>query len=185
LTIDAVANFPDTGLVDVHRGSNLWTEVQERYDRCCVAIRNRDVDAFLEWTGPDGSFIREDGTIGHWADTRPFWEWRVSQMLDIGQFDIEVEAINIDEEGLLVVDFHEVSRLTVRDFDGATAVRFADLHNRNWWRRSETGWSIVNGAEPRTRRTLDGVPIDDLDDPIGFASWRRFSQGEDATHGAS
>lgn len=171
-------------MVNVDSSSDLWVEFRDRYERCCVACRSHDVEGFLAWAGPEGTFVRDDGTFGRWADTGPFWEWRFTQILEVGQFDITVENIKVDDDGLFVVDFHEVSRLTVRNFTGHPAVRFADLHNRNWWRRSEAGLSIVKGAEPRTRRTLDGIPIEDLDDPIGFARWGRISRGEDSeAHG--
>ena len=163
----------------VNAESDLWVEFRDRYERCCVACRSRDADAFLAWAGPEGTFNREDGTFGRWEDTRPFWAWRFSQMLEVTRFDIDIESIGVDDDGLVVVDFHEVSKITVRNFEGDPAVRLADLHNRNWWRRSEAGLSIVKGSEPQTRRTLDGIPIEDSEDPIGFARWGRISRGEE------
>jgi hypothetical protein len=130
----------------------------------------------LAWPGPEGTFFRDDGSLGRWADTRPFWQWRFAQILAVERFDITVQKITVDSDGLFVVDFHEVSSIMVRNADGDRATRVADLDNRNWWRRTPDGFSIVNGAEPHTRRTLEGVPIDDAHDPIGFAAWAAHQQ---------
>ena len=157
----------------VTRDSDLWTEITGHYAACVDAMLAKDVDAFIAWFGTDGSFPRADGTRVRWADTRRFWEWRFSRILQLQEFSIEVQSVELDEDELVVVDFHEVSTMLVHGRFGRPAVRRADLHNRNWWRRDGEQLAAVNGAEPVTVRTLDGKPLEDADDPIGFAKWAR------------
>ena len=157
----------------VSHDSALWNEVTRHYAACVDATRAKDVDAFIAWFGDGGSFPRADGTRTLWADTRQFWEWRFSRILELQEFSIEVESVEIDAEGLVVVDFHEVSTMLVTGRFGRPAVRRSDLHNRNWWRREGEQLAAVNGAQPVTVRTLDGQPLEDADDPIGFAKWAR------------
>jgi hypothetical protein len=53
-------------------------EFRERSNRCCVAVRNQDVDGFLEWPGPEGTFIGEDGSLSTIEENRHFQNGRVS-----------------------------------------------------------------------------------------------------------
>lgn len=160
--------------VEIQRGSREWLEFEERYDNCCRACRQGDADGFLEWAGPDGTWTRADGTIGRWADTRDFWEWRFSVVLGVEQFDITIERVAVDEDGRYEVDFHEISRVSVRGFNGRPASRVADLRNRNWWRRTATGLNLVDIAELQGTRTLNDAALKDVDDPMGFATWAQM-----------
>ena len=122
------------------------------YQWCVKVLRARDVDGFLDWLGPDGTFRTADTTLVRHAATRPFWEWRFGNVLAVRRCEIEIEDVGYNDDGLLVVDFHEQSDLTVRGFDGTPAERDADLHNRNLWEVSEDRMTSRGGQELQARR---------------------------------
>jgi hypothetical protein len=154
----------------------LRERVLRHYRWCAEAIRDGDVDGFLDWLGPDGTFVAADGTTVRVADTRPFWEWRFANVIAVRRVEIEVESVAWNDDGLVVVDFHELSDLTVRGFDGKPVERDADLHNRNLWEISEDRLTTRGGEEVNVRRSLNGRPLSDEIDPLGFAAWARHQQ---------
>lgn len=150
--------------------------VVRHYQRCVEVLQARDLDGFLDWLGPEGTFPAADGAIVRVADTRPFWEWRFNNVLAVRRVEIEVEDVFYNDDGLLIVDFHEKSDLTVRGFDGTPVERDADLHNRNLWEVSDGRLTTRGGEELIVRRTIDGHPLTDEIDPWGFGAWARYSE---------
>jgi hypothetical protein len=153
---------------------DLRERVGRHYEWCTEVLRAVDVDGFLNWLGPDGTFPGEGGSIVRIADTRPFWEWRFGLILKVRRCEIVVTDVAWRADGLLVVDFRELSDLTVRGFDSQPVERDADLYNRNLWEVDEHTFTTRGGAEIEARRTLDGQPLTDENDPWGFGAWRRF-----------
>ena len=158
----------------------MHERVTRHYQRCVRVLRARDVEGFLDWLGPDGTFPTADNTIVRHAATRPFWEWRFNNVLAVRQFEIEIEDVAYNDDGLLVVDFHEQSEFTVRGFDGTPVGRDADLHNRNLWEVSEHRLTSRGGEELKVHRTIDGQPLTDDIDPWGFSAWAQYRD----SHGA-
>lgn len=154
----------------------LRSRVERHYEACVEALRARDVDRFLDWLGLQGTFHSSNGAVVRVADTRPFWEWRFDNVLEVRRVDIEVQDVAWDDDGLVVVDFHEHSDLTVRGFDGSPVLRDADLRNRNLWEVSGDGFTARGGEELEARRTLDGQPLTDELDPWGFSAWARHQE---------
>jgi hypothetical protein len=147
--------------------------VVRHYRRCEEVLRNVNLDGFLDWLGPEGSFEAGDGSIVRVADTRPFWAWRFTNVVEVSSCDMTVEQITWSEQGLLVVDFHEVTHHRVRGFDGQPVERTADLHNRNWWRVDGKRLTTTGGAELVGHRTIGGRELTDEIDPWGLSAWRR------------
>jgi hypothetical protein len=154
--------------------------VTRHYQWCVRVLRAGDVDGFLDWLGPDGTFRTADNTIVRHAATRPFWEWRFANVLAVRRCEIEIEDVAYNDEGLLVVDFHEQSDFTVRGFDETPAEREADLHNRNLWEVSANRMTSRGGEELKVRRTIDGQPLTDDIDPWGFAAWAQYRDSQGA-----
>ena len=153
---------------------SMRERVTLHYQWCVRVLRAGDVEGFLDWLGPDGTFRTADNTVVRHADTRPFWEWRFGNVLAVRRCEIEVEDVAYNDDGLLVVDFHEQSDFTVRGFNGSPAEREADLHNRNFWEVSEDRMTSRGGEELQARRTIDGKPLTDDIDPWGFAAWAQY-----------
>jgi hypothetical protein len=148
--------------------------VRRHYRWCTDVLRARDLDGFLNWLGPEGTFPAQDGSTVRVADTRPFWSWRFSLVLEVRRCDIVVNDIAWRADGLLAVDFHERSDLTVKGYDGQPVERDADLQNRNLWEVDEASFTTRGGEEISAHRTLDGQPLTEELDPWGFEAWRRF-----------
>jgi len=159
--------------------ASMHERVVRHYQRCARVLRAGDVEGFLDWLGPDGTFRTADNTIVRHADTRPFWVWRFGNVLAVRRCEIEIERVAYDSDGLLVVDFHEQSDLTVRGFDGTPAERDADLHNRNLWEVSEDRMTSRGGEELKVRRTIDGQPLTDDIDPWGFGAWAKYRDSQE------
>jgi len=152
--------------------------VVRHYRRCAEVLAACDVDGFLDWLGPDGTFRATDGTTVRVADTRPFWAWRFGNVLAVRRVRMDVEDICWNDDGLVVVDFHELSDLTVRGFDREPVERDADLHNRNLREVAQDRLTTRGGEEIDARRTLDGRPLTDAVDPWGFAAWARHQDAQ-------
>lgn len=149
------------------------------YRWCTEVLRASDVEGFLDWLGPEGTFPALDGATVRVADTRPFWEWRFANVLAVRRVQFDIENISFNDDGLVVVDFHELSDLTVRGFDGKPVERDADLHNRNTWELSADRLTTRGGEEIEARRTLNGQPLTDEIDPWGFGAWARHLQAQE------
>ena len=72
---------------------------------------------------------------------------------------VEIEGTAYNDAGLLVVDFHEQSNLTIGHFDGTPAERDANLHNHNVWEVSKDRLTSRGGEELRPGATIDGHPL--------------------------
>jgi hypothetical protein len=151
--------------------------VLRHYRRCEEVLRSADLEGFLDWLGPEGTFEVEDGSIVRIADTRPFWEWRFANVVDVSRCDMTVEQVTRTDRSLLVVDFHEVTHHRVRGFDGEPIERTADLRNRNWWRVDGERLTFAGGAESTGHRTIGGRESTDEIDPWGLTAWRRHQAG--------
>lgn len=147
--------------------------VLRHYRRCEEVLRSADLDGFLDWLGPDGTFEADDGSIVRIADTRPFWEWRFTNVVDVSRCDMTIEQVTWTDRNLLVVDFHEVTHHRVRGFDGRPVERTADLRNRNWWRVDDERLTTAGGVELIGHRTIGGREWTDEIDPWGLSAWRR------------
>lgn len=154
----------------------LQTRIVRHYQWCTEVLRACDVDGFLAWLGQEGTFLGIDGATVRVAETRPFWVWRFSNVLEVRQVQIEIENVAWNDEGLVVVDFHEHTNLTVRGFDGTSVLRDADLPNRNLWEISEDRLTTRGGEEIEAQRTLNGRPLTDDIDPWGFGAWTRHQK---------
>ena len=104
----------------------------------------------------------------------------VANVLTVRRCEIEIEDVAYTDEGLLVVDFHEQTDLTLRGFDGMPAERDADLHNRNFWEVSDVRMTTRGGEELEARRTIDGQPLTDDIDPWGFGAWAKYRDSQEA-----
>lgn len=151
----------------------LRDRVVRHYRRCEEVLRNVDVDGFIDWLGPEGTFESEDGSIVRIAETRPFWEWRFANVVDVSRCDMTVGQVTWPDRGLLVVDFDEVTHHRLRGFDGKPVERTADLHKRNCWRVNAERLTTIGGAELQGFRTIGGLELIDEIDPWGFSAWRR------------
>jgi hypothetical protein len=116
---------------------SMHERVTRHYQWCVRVLRAGDVEGFLDCWDRMGRFGRP--TAPSSATPRPgrSGERRFGNVLAVRRFEIEIEDVAYNDDGLLVVDFHEQSELTVRGFDGTPAERDADLHNRNLWEVSE------------------------------------------------
>ncbi|PUA82074.1 hypothetical protein C7S10_08620 [Nocardioides currus] len=154
--------------------ASMRDRVDRHYRRCEEVLRARDLDGFMDWLGADGTFPAADGTVVRIAGTRPFWAWRFANVLRVTSVELRIEDISYDDDGLLVVDFHERGSMTVGGFDGLPVERAVDLHNRNLWEVSEDRFTARGGAELAAHRTIGGERLTDETDPWGFGAWERF-----------
>jgi hypothetical protein len=71
---------------------SLRQRVDRHYQWCVKVLEGRDLDGFLDWLGPDGTFPAADGSIIRVADTRPFWEWRFDNVLAVRRVEIQLRT---------------------------------------------------------------------------------------------
>jgi hypothetical protein len=91
-------------------------------------------------------------------------------MTEIHRFDLAVLSA-CQSDGLVVVEFAEEGDATVARPDGRPARRTWTLRGIDEWRRSPDGWSVCNGEDLEVSRALDGRPMTDQEDPIGWHRW--------------